>query len=126
METALVFENARVVLPDAVVPGWVAVAGEHIVEVGEGRAPERGIDLAGDLIAPGLVELHTDHLESHLKPRPKVCWPARAAVVAYDAQIAASGITTVFNSLRVGDDADRGSRRGARRHPRSNPGRKVS
>lgn len=110
MEPTLVFENAKVVLPDAVVPGWVAVAGERIVEVGEGRAPERGMDLGGDLLAPGLIELHTDHLENHLKPRPKVCWPATAAVVAYDAQIAASGITTVFDSLRVGDDVDNGSR----------------
>lgn len=96
MTHTLVFENARVVLPEAVSEGWVAVAGERIVEVGEGRAPERGIDLGGDLLAPGLIELHTDHLESHLKPRPKVSWPTTAAVVAYDAQIAASGITTVF------------------------------
>lgn len=109
MDRTFLFENARVVLPHAVVDGWVAVDGERIGEVGEGRAPERGIDLAGDLLAPGLVELHTDHLETHLKPRPKVLWPAVAAVVAYDAQIAASGITTVFDSLRVGNDADYGS-----------------
>jgi alpha-D-ribose 1-methylphosphonate 5-triphosphate diphosphatase len=105
----LVFENARVVLPQAVVDGWVAVVGDIIVEVGQGRAPERGIDLEGDLLAPGLVELHTDHLESHLKPRPKVHWPQAAAVIAYDAQIAASGITTVFDSLRIGTDLDYGS-----------------
>jgi alpha-D-ribose 1-methylphosphonate 5-triphosphate diphosphatase len=104
-----VFENARIVLPQAVVDGWVAVDGDIIVEVGQGRAPERGIDLEGDLLAPGLVELHTDHLESHLKPRPKVHWPQAAAVIAYDAQIAASGITTVFDSLRIGTDLDYGS-----------------
>jgi alpha-D-ribose 1-methylphosphonate 5-triphosphate diphosphatase len=103
------FENARIVLPQAVVDGWVAVDGDIIVEVGQGRAPERGIDLEGDLLAPGLVELHTDHLESHLKPRPKVHWPQAAAVIAYDAQIAASGITTVFDSLRIGTDLDYGS-----------------
>jgi alpha-D-ribose 1-methylphosphonate 5-triphosphate diphosphatase len=106
----LLFENAKVVLPDAVVEGWVAVAGERIVEVGAGRAPERGIDLKGDLLAPGLIELHTDNLEIHLKPRPKVSWPTAAAVVAYDAQMAAAGITTVFDSLRVGDDTDGGAR----------------
>lgn len=106
MDQTLIFENARVALPHAIVGGWVAVTGERIAEVGEGRAPERGIDLGGDLLAPGLIELHTDHLETHLKPRPKVQWPAVAAVVAYDAQIAASGITTVFDSLRVGNDAD--------------------
>jgi alpha-D-ribose 1-methylphosphonate 5-triphosphate diphosphatase len=104
---SIVIENAKVVLADTVVEnGWVAIAGERIAEVGVGRAPERGLDFGGDLLAPGLIELHTDHLESHLKPRPKVRWPALAAVVAYDAQIAASGITTVFDSLRMGNDID--------------------
>jgi alpha-D-ribose 1-methylphosphonate 5-triphosphate diphosphatase len=104
---SIVIENARVVLPDTVLDGgWVAVAGGCIAEVGTGRAPERGVDFGGDLLTPGLIELHTDHLESHLKPRPKVRWPALAAVIAYDAQIAASGITTVFDSLRMGNDID--------------------
>lgn len=106
MQHPIIIENARVVLPDDVVHGWIAVVDGRIAEVGEGRAPERGLDFSGDLLAPGLVELHTDHLETHLKPRPKVYWPEVAAVVAYDAQIAASGITTVFDSLRVGSDAD--------------------
>lgn len=106
MKASVVIENARVVLAESVMDGWIAISGPHIAEVGEGRAPERGVDFAGDLLVPGLIELHTDHLESHLKPRPKVRWPACSAVVAYDAQIVASGITTVFDSLRVGNDAD--------------------
>jgi alpha-D-ribose 1-methylphosphonate 5-triphosphate diphosphatase len=109
VEQTLLFENARLALKESIVGGWMAVAGVHILEVGEGKAPERGIDMAGDLVLPGLIELHTDHLETHVKPRPKVRWPSLAAVVAYDAQIAASGITTVFDSLRVGDDVEAGS-----------------
>src|SRR3712207_8856442 len=46
-----------------IVPGWLAVVDGRIVEMGEGRAPERGLDLASDYLAPGLVELHTDSLE---------------------------------------------------------------
>src|SRR5262245_32829745 len=84
--------------------GWLAVGAERILEVGEGRAPARGLDCCGDLLVPGLIDLHTDHLENHLQPRPKVEWPPLAAVVAYDAQIAASGITTVFDCVRVGSD----------------------
>jgi len=52
-------------------------------------------------VLPGLVELHTDHIEAHYTPRPKVHWDALAAVISYDAQIATSGITTVLDSLRV-------------------------
>jgi alpha-D-ribose 1-methylphosphonate 5-triphosphate diphosphatase len=96
------FSNARVVLKDRVIErGWVAVVDGKIAEVGEGDAPERGEDLRGDLLMPGLIELHTDHLEAHYVPRPKVFWDPVAAVVSYDGQLATSGITTVLDSLRV-------------------------
>lgn len=101
-------ENARLVLPDRVAQGWIAVVEGRIEEIGEGKAPERGLDLDGDYLIPGLIELHTDHLESHYAPRPKVRWHPLGAVLAYDAQIAASGITTVFDSLRAGIDVDGG------------------
>ena len=98
----LVLANARMVLADRVVErGWLAVVDGHIAEVGEGAAPERGEDLHGDLLMPGLVELHTDHLEAHYTPRPKVHWDPVAAVVSFDGQLATSGITTVLDSLRV-------------------------
>lgn len=100
--TDLVIENARIVLPGSVIErGWLALAGGMIVEIGEGAAPERGEDFAGDLLLPGLVELHTDHLEAHYMPRPQVYWNPVAAVVSYDGQLAACGITTVLDSLRV-------------------------
>jgi alpha-D-ribose 1-methylphosphonate 5-triphosphate diphosphatase len=102
MSNDLVLANARVVLADAVIErGWVAIADGHLAEIGEGAPPERGEDLAGDLLIPGLVELHTDHLEAHYMPRPKVQWDPMAAVVSYDAQLATSGITTVLDSVRV-------------------------
>ncbi len=108
--TDTILHNARLVLPDAVIGrGWVAIAGGRIEALGEGAPPEAGLDLDGDTLIPGLVELHTDHLESHYAPRPGVRWHPFAAVMAYDAQIAAAGITTVFDSLRVGTDADSGS-----------------
>ena len=103
---AFVLQNARLVLPEAVVTGWIAVCDGAIAEIGEGRPPEQGRDLAGDYLLPGLVELHTDHLESHVLPRPKVRWETLSAIVAYDVQMVGAGITTVFDSLRVGTDAD--------------------
>ena len=97
-----VFTNARVVLADRVIEhGWLATFRDRIVEYGEGHPPERGEDLQGDLLMPGLVELHTDHLEAHYAPRPKVHWDPVAAVVSFDGQLATSGITTVLDSLRV-------------------------
>jgi alpha-D-ribose 1-methylphosphonate 5-triphosphate diphosphatase len=100
----LVLTNAKVVAADRVFPGWIATDHGRIVEIGEGRGPTDGIDCQGDYLLPGLVELHTDHLEAHFMPRPRVLWHAGSAVMAYDAQIAAAGITTVFDSFRVGMD----------------------
>ena len=98
----MLIANARIVLVDRVVEnGWLACLDGRIVEIGEGRAPEHGEDAGGDLLLPGLVELHTDHLEAHYTPRPKVHWDPVSAVVSYDGQLATCGITTVLDSLRV-------------------------
>src|SRR5215813_13077679 len=97
-----VIGNARVVLADRVIErGWVAFADGRIAGVGEGSAPAGSEDARGDLLMPGLIELHTDHLEAHYVPRPKVFWDPIAAVVSYDGQLATCGITTVLDSLRV-------------------------
>ena len=100
-----VFRNAAIVLPDAIVHGSLVLRDGRIADLGSG-ASSVGEDLDGDTLIPGLVELHTDHIEGHYLPRPKVRWNMMAALQAHDAQIAASGITTVFDAIRVGMDED--------------------
>ncbi|QJQ06815.1 alpha-D-ribose 1-methylphosphonate 5-triphosphate diphosphatase [Undibacterium piscinae] len=102
--------NARIVSADAVFSGSLLVQQGMIAEVSS-LAPSApglsGQDWQGDYLLPGLVELHTDNLEKHLMPRPKVNWPVLPAIIAHDAEIAAAGITTVLDAVSVGDlDAD--------------------
>src|SRR5215217_332343 len=97
-----VLTNARIVLANEVVEGAILLRDGVITDISAGSA--HGEDMDGDYVIPGLIELHTDHLENHYAPRPKVRWNAIAAVQAHDAQVAASGITTVFDALRVGTD----------------------
>lgn len=96
----VVLSNARLVLADEVIDGHIVFRDGLVAEVGQGAA--KGIDCGGDWIAPGLVELHTDNLERHMQPRPKVNWPHHAAIVAHDRELAGCGITTVFDAIRVG------------------------
>jgi alpha-D-ribose 1-methylphosphonate 5-triphosphate diphosphatase len=105
MTAETVLHNARIVLADEIVDGSIVLRDGLIVGIdsGSGRAGE---DMGGDFIIPGLVELHTDHLEGHYAPRPKVRWNPIAAVLAHDAQVATAGITTVLDALRVGMDED--------------------
>ena len=70
--------------------------------------PPGAEDCGGDYLAPGLIELHTDNLERHLEPRPGVRWPEAPAILAHDAELAGTGITTVFDALRVGSLVDGG------------------
>jgi alpha-D-ribose 1-methylphosphonate 5-triphosphate diphosphatase len=101
----LILTNARVVTPGGAVFGHVVVREGTIAEVGEGATRAAGaVDLDGDLLAPGLVELHSDNIERHLHPRPKVVWPRIPAIMAHDAQIAGAGITTILDAIRIGDD----------------------
>ncbi|KZM51056.1 alpha-D-ribose 1-methylphosphonate 5-triphosphate diphosphatase [Labrenzia sp. OB1] len=101
-----VFRNARLILADEVIDGSLSLDGNGLIEAIGAPTAADGHDCDGDYLLPGLVELHTDHLESHYAPRPKVRWNAISAVQAHDAQIACAGITTVFDALRVGMDED--------------------
>ena len=101
--TETILANARLVLPDAAQHGCVVIRGDRIARIDTGAAvPAGAIDCEGDLVMPGLIELHTDNLERHIQPRPGVDWPHAAAIIAHDAELAAVGITTVFDALRVG------------------------
>ena len=104
----VVLANASLVLPDTIALGTVVAVGGLIAEIRIGAGvPAGAIDMGGDLLAPGLVELHTDNLERHLSPRPGVKWPVGTAIRAHDAELATNGITTVFDALRVGSVVSR-------------------
>lgn len=113
-----ILANATLVLPDETLTGALVVSDGLIAAIDPGAGvPAGALDLAGDLLAPGLVELHTDNLERHLQPRPGVHWPPAAAVVAHDAELAGCGVTTVFDALRVGSLVS-GGKAGYRRYAR--------
>ena len=87
-----VIANAKIALADRIIDrGWIAIVDGEIAGFGEGDMRSASDDAEGDLIMPGMIELHTDHLESHYVPRPKVFWNPIAAVVSYDGQLATSG-----------------------------------
>lgn len=112
----VLFKNARMVLPTEVVQGSLHAAHGVIADIQAGdTALPHALDLEGDYLLPGLVEIHTDNFERHLMPRPKVQWPELPALLAHDAEIAAAGITTVFDALGVGE-ADTDSLRGSAWH----------
>lgn len=114
MPNEITLRNARIVLEDEVVTGSISMRDGLIAGIDTGSS-DVGDDMEGDYLIPGLVELHTDHLESHYAPRPGVLWDSIAALQAHDAQVAGSGITTVFDCLRLGSDEFGGFKKGEMR-----------
>ena len=111
--TPVIFTNAQLVLQDEVVQGSLTSQHGLIQHIDQGQTSvPQAIDLQGDYLIPGLVEVHTDNFERHMMPRPKVRWDDAPALLAHDAEIAAAGITTVLDALGVGE-ADPDSVRGS-------------
>lgn len=109
-----ILTNARLVLDDDIIHGSLVIKDGLIKAVERGLSALPGaIDCEGDLLIPGLIELHTDNMEKYFQPRPKVTWPSRSAALAHDAQMATSGITTVFDAVSIGDVDDQSMRQNA-------------
>jgi len=111
MKDETVLTNASLVLADRVLHGTLVLRGELIADIQPGRSTTPGaIDLGGDTLMPGVVDVHTDNLERQVFPRSNARWPSRSALVAHDTQCAAAGVTTVLDALCLGDlgfDKDR-------------------
>jgi alpha-D-ribose 1-methylphosphonate 5-triphosphate diphosphatase len=108
---SMLIRNARIVTRDEVFTGVVRIEDGRIHDVERGTTSAREAeDWDGDYLLPGLIELHTDNLEKHLAPRPGVQWNTDAAFVIHDAQVAAAGITTVFDALAIGSRSNVGLR----------------
>ncbi|MGH1452915.1 MAG: alpha-D-ribose 1-methylphosphonate 5-triphosphate diphosphatase [Paracoccaceae bacterium] len=101
--TATTLTNATLVLANETLRGSIRIENGMIAAIDPGNSAVAGAqDMQGDLLIPGLIELHTDNLERHIQPRPKVDWPHGAAILAHDGELASTGITTVFDAMRVG------------------------
>jgi alpha-D-ribose 1-methylphosphonate 5-triphosphate diphosphatase len=102
--TETILTNAKLVLHDEVRLGTLVLRDGLIAEVQPGRtrvAP--ALDLDGDYLMAGVVDLHTDNLERQVQPRTNARWPSRSAMLSHDAQCAAAGVTTVLDALCLGD-----------------------
>jgi alpha-D-ribose 1-methylphosphonate 5-triphosphate diphosphatase len=100
----MILTDAALALPGAVMAGTLVVRDGRILEVQPGRSAAPGaIGLDGDLLIPGIVDLHTDNLERQVQPRINARWPSRSALMAHDAQCAVAGVTTVLDALCLGD-----------------------
>ncbi len=104
-----ILTNARIVLPDATIAGSVVLENDRISEILPDRHFAEGVDLHGQWLIPGIVDLHTDYLEKEINPRPKTNFPLPIAFHMMDQRALACGLTTVLGGVRFSNDRDKES-----------------
>ncbi len=98
--------GATLVLTDRVVPdaGLVIEDGVIAAICPDGAADAVEVDLGGQWLIPGLVDLHSDAIEKDIEPRPNVRFPFAFAFAQADRRNAAAGVTTSFHALSFAED----------------------
>ena len=61
--------NARIVTPEENFTGSVEIEDSIITSVIKDKYYAEGIDLKGQWLIPGCIDIHTDYLEKELYPR---------------------------------------------------------
>jgi alpha-D-ribose 1-methylphosphonate 5-triphosphate diphosphatase len=100
-----ILTNARIVLPDRTIDGSVVVEGDRIAEVSARRYTD-GLDLDGQFLIPGLIDIHTDYMEKELNPRPSANFPLAMAFHFMDVRAIACGLTTVLGAARISNEEE--------------------
>ena len=73
MATETILTNANLILEDKVVKGTIVFTERAVTSIDTGTSSlPAAINVEGDFIAPGIVEMHTDNMEKHFVPRPGV------------------------------------------------------
>ncbi|GIK82943.1 MAG: amidohydrolase [Alphaproteobacteria bacterium] len=93
-------ENARIVTPDGLQTGSLTIEDGRIATLdADAPAGATRLDLGGDLLLPGLIDLHGDAIEKEVEPRPNAFFPLPVALDAIDRRMAAAGVTTAFHGV---------------------------
>ncbi len=100
-------KNARIILPEKVLTGSVAITAGRISRIYEG-SPDyhegQEIDAEGLYLMPGIIDMHSDAIEKEIQPRPNTLLPVHMAFHELEKRLASSGITTMYHSLSLSNE----------------------
>ena len=98
--------GARVVLADNIIEdGTLLIEDDMIAAINPASGNgARHIDMRGNTLIPGMIDLHCDALEKEVEPRPNVHFPLDFACAQADKRNAAAGITTVYHALSFANE----------------------
>lgn len=88
--------GARVLIDGALHDTALTLANGLISDHSGAATATPEIDLTGYWLLPGIIDLHGDGFERHLRPRPTAPFETRQALLNADAELAANGVTTAW------------------------------
>ncbi|PTQ92653.1 alpha-D-ribose 1-methylphosphonate 5-triphosphate diphosphatase [Mucilaginibacter yixingensis] len=105
--TSFLITNARVVTPTEVLENAsVQVEQGVIIKIDKDNSAEAAglpvIDAQGNIVMPGIIDIHTDALDAEVIPRPGADIPVAVAFRELERKMSGCGFTTVYHSLHLG------------------------
>jgi alpha-D-ribose 1-methylphosphonate 5-triphosphate diphosphatase len=100
--------NATVVTPNEVLNNTSILVEHGIIthiagQIDEQYAPKI-IDAAGDIVMPGIIDIHTDAMDAEIVPRTGADIPITIAFRELERKMSGCGFTTVYHSMHIGYD----------------------
>lgn len=105
--TSFIITNARVITPAEVLEkASIQVEQGVIVKIDSSNNTEANglpvIDAQGNIVMPGIIDIHTDALDAEVIPRPGADIPVAVAFRELERKMSGCGFTTVYHSLHLG------------------------
>ncbi|MCL1792550.1 MAG: alpha-D-ribose 1-methylphosphonate 5-triphosphate diphosphatase [Oscillospiraceae bacterium] len=108
--------NADVVLPEGIIKNsCVAIEDGIISKIGGNASRGAALDANGAYLLPGMIDIHSDHVEQIIEPRAGSVMDIPFALREQEKQLVNNGITTMYHSLAMWKPAIRAMRRKAAR-----------
>ncbi|WP_424767112.1 alpha-D-ribose 1-methylphosphonate 5-triphosphate diphosphatase [Paenibacillus sp. sgz302251] len=108
----IILTNGRIVLPDQIAEGAVAVKegridailteSESVQAWLELNPSAATLDVNGQYVLPGMIDIHCDAIEKEVQPRPNTLFPLELALLEFERKLPVHGITTMYHSLSLG------------------------
>jgi alpha-D-ribose 1-methylphosphonate 5-triphosphate diphosphatase len=100
----ILLTNARIVTPAGHFMGTVSIDNGIISGIYKEEFYPEGIDLRGQWLIPGCIDIHTDYLEKELHPRSSASFEPSFAQHFLDVRAASCGLTTVFSAISFSEN----------------------
>lgn len=101
-----ILRNATIVLPNDVVEGYsLIIDGQTIKAIcpdeEAGAYEGRVVDVAGKIVMPGMIDIHSDMIENFIQPRSTAIMDFEMGLREAERVLAECGITTMFHSISM-------------------------